>query len=48
MAQDILSDAFAREVAAALRERFGIGHATIQIETAAEAELCWLRPGDRV
>jgi cobalt-zinc-cadmium efflux system protein len=38
----------AREVAAALRERFGIGHATIQIETAAEAELCWLRPGDRV
>lgn len=28
----------------ALRDRFGIGHATLQIETSAEAELCRLRP----
>jgi cobalt-zinc-cadmium efflux system protein len=28
----------------ALRDRFGIGHATLQIETTAEAELCRLRP----
>ena len=29
---------------AALRDRFGIGHATLQIETDADAELCRLRP----
>ncbi len=27
-----------------LRDRFGIGHATLQIESGAEAELCRLRP----
>jgi cobalt-zinc-cadmium efflux system protein len=36
------------EVSAGLRDRFGIGHATLQIETDAEAELCRLRPHDVV
>ena len=27
-----------------LRDRFGIGHATLQIETDTDAELCRLRP----
>jgi cobalt-zinc-cadmium efflux system protein len=36
------------ELTAALRDRFGIGHATLQIETDAEAELCRLRPHDVV
>jgi len=27
-----------------LRDRFGIGHATLQIESGTEAELCRLRP----
>jgi cobalt-zinc-cadmium efflux system protein len=31
-----------------LRDRFGIGHATLQIETGADAELCRLRPHDVV
>jgi cobalt-zinc-cadmium efflux system protein len=35
-------------VAAELRDRFGIGHATLQIETHADAELCRLRPHDVV
>jgi cobalt-zinc-cadmium efflux system protein len=33
---------------AELRDRFGIGHATLQIETDADAELCRLRPHDVV
>ena len=32
----------------ALRHRFGIGHATVQIETDADAALCRLRPNDVV
>jgi cobalt-zinc-cadmium efflux system protein len=32
------------ELAAALHERFRIGHTTIQIETETDAELCRLRP----
>ena len=36
------------DVTAELRDRFGIGHATLQIETDAEAELCRLRPHDVV
>jgi cobalt-zinc-cadmium efflux system protein len=35
-------------LAAELRDRFGIGHVTLQVERAGEAELCWLRPGDVV
>jgi hypothetical protein len=35
-------------VTVALRDRFGIGHATLQIETDADAELCRLRPHDVV
>jgi cobalt-zinc-cadmium efflux system protein len=31
-----------------LRDRFGIGHATIQVETGDDAELCRLRPHDVV
>ena len=37
-----------RDVTAELRDRFGIGHATLQIETDADAELCRLRPHDVV
>jgi cobalt-zinc-cadmium efflux system protein len=36
------------DLAAELRRRFGIGHATVQIETGADAMLCRLRPGDVV
>jgi cobalt-zinc-cadmium efflux system protein len=36
------------DLTAALRDRFGIGHATLQIETDADAELCRLRPHDVV
>ena len=36
------------EMTVALRDRFGIGHATLQIETDADAELCRLRPHDVV
>lgn len=34
------------DLAAELRRRFGIGHATVQIESDADAELCRLRPHD--
>ncbi len=33
-------------LAAELRDRFGIGHVTLQVERAGDAELCWLRPND--
>jgi cobalt-zinc-cadmium efflux system protein len=36
------------DVATELRDRFGIGHSTLQIETDADAELCRLRPHDVV
>ncbi|MBN8929486.1 MAG: cation transporter [Rhodospirillales bacterium] len=36
------------EVAAQLRQRFGIGHATLQIESADDAALCRLRPNEIV
>ncbi len=36
------------DLSAQLRDRFGIGHATLQIETDADAELCRLRPHDVV
>ena len=36
------------EVAAELRKRFGIGHATVQMEWGTEAEWCRLRPQDVV
>ena len=36
------------EVAAELRDRFGIGHATVQMEWDTEAQRCRLRPGDVV
>ena len=32
------------DVTTALRDRFGIGHSTVQIETDADAEMCRLRP----
>ncbi len=35
-------------LATALRDRFGIGHVTLQVERAGDAELCWLRPQDVV
>ena len=36
------------ELSAELRRRFGIGHATVQIESDADAALCRLRPNDVV
>ena len=33
-------------LAGELKERFGIGHVTLQVERAGDAELCWLRPAD--
>jgi cobalt-zinc-cadmium efflux system protein len=36
------------ELAAALHERFRIGHTTIQIETETDADLCRLRPAEIV
>ncbi len=36
------------DVTTELRDRFGIGHATLQIETDIDAELCRLRPHDVV
>lgn len=36
------------DLAAELRRRFGIGHATVQIENDADAALCRLRPNDVV
>ncbi len=45
---DQAGDARLHELTAALRDRFGIGHATLQIETDADAELCRLRPHDVV
>ncbi len=35
-------------IAAALRQRFGIGHATMQVETSAAAALCCLRSNEVV
>lgn len=32
------------QATAEVRERFGIGHATLQVETTSEAEACRLRP----
>ena len=36
------------ELSAELRRRFGIGHATVQLESDADAALCRLRPNDVV
>ena len=36
------------ELSTELRRRFGIGHATVQIESDADAALCRLRPNDVV
>jgi len=36
------------DVTSALRDRFGIGHATLQVESDADAALCRLRPHDVV
>jgi cobalt-zinc-cadmium efflux system protein len=36
------------DLTAELRDRFGISHATLQIESDVDAELCRLRPHDVV
>jgi cobalt-zinc-cadmium efflux system protein len=36
------------DLSAELRQRFGIGHATLQIESDADAALCRLRPNEIV
>jgi cobalt-zinc-cadmium efflux system protein len=41
-------DRHPHDLAAELRRRFGIGHATVQIESDADAALCRLRPNDVV
>jgi len=43
-----VTDRRPHDLAAELRRRFGIGHATVQIESDADAELCRLRPNDVV
>jgi cobalt-zinc-cadmium efflux system protein len=45
---DDVQDRRPHDLAAELRRRFGIGHATVQIESDADAELCRLRPHDVV
>ena len=41
---DASAESRLHDVTTELRDRFGIGHATLQIETDADAELCRLRP----
>lgn len=41
-------DAFLRHLAGELEHRFGIGHATVQVETGDEAHACALFPEDSV
>jgi cobalt-zinc-cadmium efflux system protein len=41
---DASAESRLHNVTTELRDRFGIGHATLQIETDADAELCRLRP----
>ena len=45
---DAPQDRRPHDLAAELRRRFGIGHATVQIESDADAALCRLRPNDVV
>jgi cobalt-zinc-cadmium efflux system protein len=45
---DAANDRRLHELTGELRQRFGIGHATLQIESDAEAALCRLRPADVV
>lgn len=45
---DPYTDHRLHDVTAVLRKRFGIGHATLQVETNEDAELCRLRPHDVV
>ena len=45
---DEAEDRRPHELSAELRRRFGIGHATVQIESDADAALCRLRPNDVV
>ena len=45
---DLSAECTLHDVTTVLRDRFGIGHATLQIETDADAALCRLRPHDVV
>jgi cobalt-zinc-cadmium efflux system protein len=47
-AEGFNNEALVPEVSAEVRRRFGIGHATIQLETASVARLCELRPDNVV
>jgi cobalt-zinc-cadmium efflux system protein len=40
------SDRRLHQLSAELRERFGIGHATLQIESDEDAAVCRLRPNE--
>jgi cobalt-zinc-cadmium efflux system protein len=42
------SDRFIAQISSELRERFGVGHATIQVETGDELHPCTLAPDDVV
>ncbi len=42
--QGTVDDRRLHELSVQLRERFGIGHTTVQVETETDAELCRLRP----
>jgi cobalt-zinc-cadmium efflux system protein len=46
--EGVWSDPFLHHVAHELEERFGIGHVTLQLETAADADACRLAPDDVV
>ena len=46
--EGVWADPFLHHVAHELEERFGIGHVTLQLETAADADACRLAPEDVV
>jgi cobalt-zinc-cadmium efflux system protein len=46
--EGVPTDALLRRAAHELQERFGIGHVTLQVETADEAVICRLAPDDIV
>src|SRR6476469_8744072 len=48
MPEGVPTDALLRRAQHELQERFGIGHVTLQVETADEAVICRLAPDDTV
>jgi cobalt-zinc-cadmium efflux system protein len=46
--EGVLTETLLRRAQHELQERFGIGHVTLQVETADEAVICRLAPDDTV